>query len=106
MRKYCRAYHLKALRQFSGWVEKREENEPEPSDEDIVYLWDDFTVVKSPIIAHQDLLFDRVTPEWREFCADVLQFALHEDLRSADEHRDRQDESIKALATQQSIASV
>jgi hypothetical protein len=82
MRKYCKAYPLQNLRQFQGWKESRTTNETELTDETIVYLWDDFTVVESPVLA-QGNLFDDVTPEWQEFCKNTLKFAIPEDLQYA-----------------------
>lgn len=82
MRKYCKAYRLGDLRQFNGWVEKREENEPALPDDSTCYLWDDFAVVKSPV-QEKGVLFDAVTPGWREFCATTLKFEIPEDLRYA-----------------------
>lgn len=82
MRKYCKAYYLKDLRQFSDWSEKNKEGEPALSDEDVVYLWDDFTVVKSPVLP-DGVLFSHVTPEWQNFCETMLQFSIPEDLRYA-----------------------
>lgn len=79
MRKYCKAYHLKDLRQFGGWTEKREAQAPELSDEEIVYLWDDFTVVTSPIVPEEGVIFDTITPEWQEFCQHQLHFVIPED---------------------------
>ncbi len=83
MRKYCKAYYLRDLRQFPAWTEKHEESEPALSDNDVVYLWDDFTVVTSPVIPGKGLLFDTVTPEWKRFCAETLHFEIPEDLRYA-----------------------
>lgn len=88
LRKYCKAYYLKDLRTFSAWTEKREADEAELTDEDVVYLWDDFTVVRSPVIPEKGLIFDTVTPEWQEFCATSLQFAIPEDLRYAYEEEE------------------
>lgn len=82
MRKYCKAYHLRDLRQFSGWAEQCVGNDQELSDDSVVYLWDDFTVVKSPIQKEGELL-TQVTPEWQDFCAQVLKFEVPTDLRSA-----------------------
>jgi hypothetical protein len=82
MRKYCKAYHLRDLRQFSGWEEKRAEKDEELSGDAIVYLWDDFTVVKSPI-QKEGVLFEQVTPAWQDFCTQVLKFEIPEDLRYA-----------------------
>jgi len=82
MRKYCKAYQLGRFRQFQGWTEKHPTLETEVSDESIYYLWDDFTVVSSPV---QDAgaCFDEVTPEWQAFCTTVLKFEIPEDLQSA-----------------------
>lgn len=82
MRKYCKAYYLKDLRQFSGWSEKNEDNEAVLNDDTICYLWDDFVVVKSPV-QEKGILFDQVTPEWRDFCVANLHFEIPEDLRYA-----------------------
>lgn len=86
-RKYCKAYHLRDLRQFRDWTEKREEQEPDPDDDAIVYLWDDFTVVRSPVIPERGVIFDQVTPEWQEFCRTSLGFEIPEDLRYAYEEQ-------------------
>jgi hypothetical protein len=98
LRKYCKAYHLKDLRQFSGWAEKREENEVELSDDDVVYLWDDFTVVRSPVIPDKGLIFDEVTPEWQDFCKTTLHFEIPEDLRYAYEQDSTSEDQSKASA--------
>src|SRR5215469_11975087 len=82
IRKYCKAYYLKDLRQWSHWTEKREEGESELTDEDVVYLWDDFVVVRSPVLLG-GVIFDSVTPEWQDFCHTTLGFEIPEDLRYA-----------------------
>jgi hypothetical protein len=79
MQKYCKAYHLKDLRQFSAWIE----HHAELADDTIVYLWDDFTVVKSPVLAEQQMLWTDVTPEWQTFCKETLQFEIPADLQFA-----------------------
>lgn len=100
MRKYCKAYHLKNLRQFSGWTEQSTEQEPELTDDDICYLWDDFIVVRSPV-QEQGVIFDRVTPEWQEFCKTTLHFEIPEDLRYAYENEANGERTVE-----QSEASV
>lgn len=82
MRKYCKAYHLKDVRQFQGWTEKRAETETALTDETICYVWDDFTVVTSPV-QEKSLLFDEVTSAWKDFCVNTLHFEIPEDLRYA-----------------------
>jgi hypothetical protein len=81
MRNYCKAYRLGSLRQFADWREKREEQGPELTDDDIVYLWDDYSVVRSPV-QDKEPLFEAVTPAWKEFCHKTLKFAVPEDART------------------------
>ncbi len=106
MRKYCKAYYLKDLRQFGQWTEKRDENEPELSDESIVYLWDDFIVVRSPVIPDKGLVFDDVTPEWQQFCKGTLNFEIPEDLRYAYEQAGEQIDASVETSDEQSNVSV
>lgn len=106
MKKYCKAYHLKDLRQFSSWTEKHEENEEDLSHDDVVYLWDDFTVVRSPIIPDKGLIFDEVTPDWRAFCRETLQFEIPEDLRYAYERTEEHDDASRETPEEQKKASV
>ncbi|MBV9709036.1 MAG: hypothetical protein JO125_16705 [Chloroflexi bacterium] len=80
---YCKAYHLKDLRAFPRWSEQAKEGETDLADDAIVYLWDDFTVVQTPVASDPGLLWDHVTPEWQEFCQTTLRFEIPEDLRSA-----------------------
>ena len=106
MRKYCKAYHLKDLRQFSAWTERPAENEPELSDDDVVYLWDDFTVVRSPIIPDKGLIFDAITPEWQSFCAQTLAFKIPEDLLYAYKQPEEQDNaSGEVVDTQHKVSA-
>jgi hypothetical protein len=90
MRKYCKAYYLKDLRVFTGWAGTCKEEASLLTDDDVVYLWDDFTVVKSPVIPDDGLLFDAVSPEWQEFCKTTLHFEIPEDLRYAYESSEDQ----------------
>jgi len=82
MRKYCKAYYLKDLRQFSSWTENLGENGAELSDDSICYIGDDYVVVRNPIEDHEPV-FEQVTPDWQEFCAKILHFEIPEDLRVA-----------------------
>ena len=81
MRQYCKAYQLKELRAYPGWTEQQPEGGSALTDETVCYIWDDFTVVLSPI---QDKapLFDQVTPAWQEFCQSALHFEIPDDLRA------------------------
>jgi hypothetical protein len=90
MRKYCKAYLLRDLRRFSAWTAKDEMSEEKLSDNDVVYLWDDLTVSKSPFIADKDLMFDAATPEWQNFCLTALQFQIPEDLLYAYDQQEKE----------------
>jgi uncharacterized protein len=89
-RQYCKAYHLKSLRQFPAWTESKinwshKTNGEGPdvvepfSDDDIVFLHQDFTVTRSMWL-NEDVIFNQVTPEWEQFCAGVLAFKVPDDL--------------------------
>lgn len=92
-RKYAKAYYLRDLRRFPGWTEARRnwvinkywsdelkaEFEKALEDADIVFLHQDFTVTRS-MWHGEHAIFDAVTDDWRQFCRDVLAFALPEDL--------------------------
>src|SRR3979411_2877243 len=80
MHNYCKAYRLQELHQFAGWSEQRTLQETELTDDTIIFLCDDWTVVESPIIS-QESLFDQVSPAWIDFCTQTLQFAIPEDLQ-------------------------
>lgn len=73
-RKYCTAYHLGALRSYPSWTEAQQ-----LADDDVVFLHQDYTVTKS-IWAGEDVLFDNVTDEWKEFCNTQLRFSVPDPL--------------------------
>jgi len=86
-RQYCKAYQVSALRQFPDWKENNsngaENNGNGSADEfaedDVVFLHQDFTVTRS-MWHNEDVIFDQVSPEWKEFCANVLEFKVPDDL--------------------------
>lgn len=79
-RKYCKAYYVKDLRQFSGWSESQAAGSDVQalSDHDVVFLHQDFSVTKS-MWHSEDVLFHQSTPEWENFCATVLRFEVPDD---------------------------
>ncbi|MEM9290885.1 MAG: hypothetical protein AAGD01_04330 [Acidobacteriota bacterium] len=82
MRKYSKAYQLKDLRAYSKWEEKERDDKDELTDDLIVYLQDNFTVVRD-VFEEEDFIFDTVDDEWKAFCKDQLGFEIPEDLRYA-----------------------
>jgi hypothetical protein len=90
MRKYSKAHYLKDLRKFDGWKEKERPDDEEPLDDDsIVYLQDNFTVVRD-VFDEEDYIFDDVTEGWKTFCREELGFEIPEDLRYAYEEEDEE----------------
>lgn len=83
--KYCKEFPLSKLRQFPGWSEQsqnarkiRRENHGqteevvrELTDDDYLYLQENLTVTDG-IFVDENIIFSDVTPEWREFCQNVL----------------------------------
>src|SRR5262245_35504707 len=93
-RPYCKAYHLKDLRKFAGWSEdrinwkeKRQErgkdedgaNAQALADDDVVFIHQDLTVTQS-MWHSENVIFNRVAPDWEEFCATVLKFRVPDDI--------------------------
>lgn len=88
-RDYARAYLLRQLRQFRDWHEEKinwketipaaeNGNSRELSDDHVVFLQDDFTVTEL-IWPGENVIFNRTTPEWIEFCTQELQFKVPDD---------------------------
>jgi hypothetical protein len=81
MKQYCKAYHLADLRRFAGWKEVPPADGSRLTDETIVYLWDDLSVVASPVAPERAPLWESRSGDWERFCREELEFAIPEDLR-------------------------
>ncbi len=89
MGKYCKAYPLTKLREFKGWSEKAEYARKEKNivdrkevevnrvltSDDFLYLQENY-VVTDGIFKDENVIFDRVTPAWVEYCQQILEFKL------------------------------
>jgi len=80
-RKYCMAVRLKEVREFPAWTETNskgsdETNLPETT---IVYLHANYVVTRSAWL-NSEVLLDKVTPEWKQFCQTKLMFNVPDDL--------------------------
>ena len=81
MGRYCKAYMIPRFREFSGWAEnaekaRKENNSPRTlTDSDFLYLQENF-VVTDGIFIDENVIFDKVTPDWVAFCKNVLQFEI------------------------------
>jgi hypothetical protein len=80
LRQYCKAYHLADLRRFPGFREAVPPGGGPLADDTIVYVWDDLTVVASPVVPEEGVLWDAVSGDWEQFCRETLQFEIPEDL--------------------------
>ncbi len=88
-RDYARAYLLGDLRKFSDWREEKinwkeidradeNGNSREFSDDDVVFVQEDFTVTQL-IWPGENVIFNRITQEWIDFCTQELQFKVPDD---------------------------
>ena len=90
MGRYCKAYYAADFRKFPGWKEnvaslrkdKQEVNgkeveveRTELKDDDILYLQENL-VVTDGIFKDENIIFDNVTDEWKEFCHGTLAFEI------------------------------
>jgi len=84
-RKYCNAYHIGELRRYSEWTENKLDSKPEDgeaqglTDTDVVFLHHDYKVTKL-LWADEDVIFDKVTDQWKNFCTTELQFSIPDSL--------------------------
>jgi hypothetical protein len=91
MARYCKAYALKRFREFGSWTEKAENARTEQDgttvrelrDDDYVYLQENY-VVTDGIFKDQNIIFDDVTPEWIEYCQQVLEFEIPDYARAVE----------------------
>lgn len=89
MGKYCKAYSVKKLREFSEWTECTENTRKENkvveakevainrklTDDDFLYLQENY-IVTDGIYKDENIIFDSITPEWQEFCHKTLGFEI------------------------------
>jgi len=108
-RKYCKAYHLRDLHKFSGWTDskinwkedkdtdegdKTEGGDKEFSDDNVVFIHQDFTVTQS-MYHNENVIYNNITSEWRQFLEDDIQFKVPDDLDLIVPNEDEQ-EKVKA----------
>lgn len=79
-RKYCMAVHLKDLKEFPGWSNATSNGagHADLTDTAIVYLHFDYAVTRS-VWRNGEVLFDKITPEWTQFCQAHLKFHVPSD---------------------------
>ena len=89
MGKYCKAYLAKQFRAYPGWSEnaanvRKEKKEVDGKevevdrmldDDSILYLQENY-VVTDGIFKDQNIIFDNVTDEWKQFCHRTSAFEI------------------------------
>jgi hypothetical protein len=89
MGSYCKAYLAQQFRQFPGWSEnaanvrketkevggKEVEVERQLDDDSILYLQENY-IVTDGIFKDENIIFDNVTDEWKQFCHETLEFEI------------------------------
>lgn len=70
MGRYLKAYAVERLREYPGW-----DASAAGGDRPYLYLQDNYTVTQG-IFLDEDVVFDRVTPEWTAFCQVQLGFQI------------------------------
>ena len=79
-RQYTKAFRLSELRRFPGFaeLELNAVKTANASDDPVVFIHHDLSVTSS-IWPNESVLLTKVTPEWREFCRNVLCFKAPDD---------------------------
>ena len=89
MGKYCKAYPISRLREFGQWSEHSENARKQRSsidgvevevarklvESDFLYLQENY-VVTDGILLDENVIFDDVTSEWKDFCQNILEFEV------------------------------
>ena len=89
MGKYCKAHLAKQLREYPGWSEnaanvrkekkevdgKEVEVDRQLDDDSILYIQENY-VVTDGIFKDQNIIFDNVTDDWKQFCHETLAFEI------------------------------
>lgn len=87
--KYCKAYPIQKLRAFHQWTERTENARKEKkeingkevevqrhlTDDTFLYLQENY-VVTDGIFIDENVIFDKIIPEWKDFCQNVLKFEI------------------------------
>jgi len=87
MEKYCKAYPVERFQEFPGWGKRnapevaestaaeKEGNDKEQPASKYLYLHQDYTVTDG-IFTGENVVYDDLTPEWVDFCKNVLRFEV------------------------------
>ena len=86
--RYCKAYPAKRFQEFADWPAQDQtatatapsgSGSEDPVIGDYWFLHDNYIVTRG-IVPGEEVIFDRVSPSWIEFCNSVLGFQIPSDL--------------------------
>lgn len=83
MSRYAKAYPVSRLREFSLWNEKRSVEPVEGEPDAYVFVHENL-IVTGGVFQDTDIIFDSITDEWKEFCANKLEFSIPADVANMD----------------------
>ena len=103
--RYCKAYHAKRFREYPAWTEGvndptknghvRDISTSHPSainDETPLFLHESFVVTKG-IYRDEEIIFDKVSSDWKQFCVRTLEFESPKFLQASDVSASSTDDS-------------
>ena len=89
MGRYCKAYPIERLEEYSEWKTKVKTTLPLSPDQDMsqqtesdtkyLFLQENFTITNGVFI-DENIVFDDVTSQWMKFCTENLNFEIPAEL--------------------------
>jgi hypothetical protein len=77
--RYAKGCLVARLREFAGWRETASARPLQP--DDVLFVHENFVVTDS-IFLDEKIIFQDVSPEWSNFCREVLNVNVPEDVRA------------------------
>jgi hypothetical protein len=84
MPKYCKAYKIQQVREFSGWQDKPKPDGKGLADDDLCFVWENLNLTES-CFDETTVLLEASTPGWAEFAREKLAFKVPDDLLAANQ---------------------
>jgi hypothetical protein len=84
MGSYCKAYPVAKFREYAGWTEPPSGAAADQDNEKYFFIQENLTVTDG-IFMDENVVFDRVTPEWEAFCRGQLAFEVPDYCRAGEE---------------------
>jgi hypothetical protein len=83
MSRYCKAYAVEKLSAYPRWNElaHNDLDKKQSAEQEYFFLHDNFVVTKD-VFVDEDVVFDAISDEWREFCTSALDFQVPEEVQA------------------------